>query len=119
MVSAGLPVKRVREFVDHAKANRERLNYTTAGSGTATHLSMAYFASLAGIDMVHVPYKATNEAVNEVVAGRSQTGVAAHIAAPRVLKDPRVRILGGTPPKRPKFLPACPPTPPSPAPRCP
>src|SRR5258706_3742406 len=79
MVSSALPARTVREFVDYAKANPGRLNYTTAGSGTATHLSMAYFASLAGIDMVHVPYKATNEAVNEVVAGPAQAGVAAHI----------------------------------------
>ncbi len=59
MVSAALPAKTVAEFVDYARANPGRLNYTTAGSGPATHLSMAYFASLAGIDMVHVPYKAT------------------------------------------------------------
>jgi len=71
MITAALPAKTVREFVDYAKANAGKLNYTTAGSGTATHLSMAYLPSLAGIDMVHVPYKATNEAVNEVVAGRS------------------------------------------------
>jgi len=57
MIGAALPAKTVKEFVDYAKANPGKLNYTTAGSGTATHLSMAYFAGLAGIDMVHVPYK--------------------------------------------------------------
>src|SRR5207245_3577033 len=80
MVGAALPVKTVREFVDYAKANPGRLNYTTAGSGSATHLSMAYFAALAGIDMVHVPYKATNEAVNEVAAERSHAVDAANIS---------------------------------------
>src|SRR5258708_2041234 len=93
MITAALPPKTVREFVDYAKANAGKLNYTTAGSGTATHLSMAYFASLAGIDMVHVPYKATNEAVNEVVAGRSHAVIAAPIAAPRVLNGPPVRLV--------------------------
>src|SRR6266496_3554479 len=71
MVSAGLAARTVAEFVDYARANPGRLNYATAGNGSATHLSMAYFAGLAGIDLVHVPYKATNEAVNEVLAGRS------------------------------------------------
>jgi tripartite-type tricarboxylate transporter receptor subunit TctC len=108
MVSAALPARTVREFIDYAKANPGKLNYTTAGSGTATHLSMAYFASLAGIDMVHVPYKATNEAVNEVVAGRSQAVIAANIGALAFVRDPRVRMLGVTSAKRSKFLPELP-----------
>src|SRR5260221_3960828 len=108
MVSAGLPAKTVKEFIDYAKAIRERLNYATAGSGTATHLSMAYFAGLAGIDMVHVPYKATNEAVNEVVAGRSHAVIAANIGALGFVKDARVRMLGVTSAKRSKFLPELP-----------
>jgi len=108
MVSSALPARTVREFVDYAKANPGRLNYTTAGSGTATHLSMAYFASLAGIDMVHVPYKATNEAVNEVVAGRSHAVIAANIGALGFVKDARVRMLGVTSAKRSKFLPELP-----------
>jgi len=105
MVSAALAAKTVREFIDYAKANPGKLNYTTAGSGTATHLSMAYFTSLAGIDMVHVPYKATNEAVNEVVAGRSHAVIAANIGALAFVKDARVRMLGVTSAKRSKFLP--------------
>jgi len=108
MVSAALPARTVREFIDYAKANPGKLNYTTAGSGTATHLSMAYFAGLAGIDMVHVPYKATNEAVNEVVAGRSQAVIAANIGALAFVKDARVRMLGVTSAKRSKFLPELP-----------
>jgi tripartite-type tricarboxylate transporter receptor subunit TctC len=108
MVSSALPARTVREFVDYSKANPGRLNYTTAGSGTATHLSMAYFASLAGIDMVHVPYKATNEAVNEVVAGRSHAVIAANIGALGFVKDARVRMLGVTSTKRSKFLPELP-----------
>jgi len=108
MIGAALPAKTVKEFVDYAKANPGKLNYTTAGSGTATHLSMAYFAGLAGIDMVHVPYKATNEAVNEVVAGRSHAVIAANIGALPFVKDARVRMLGVTSAKRSKFLPDLP-----------
>src|SRR6266702_4576044 len=70
MIGAALPAKTVAEFVSYARANPGKLNYATAGNGSATHLSMAYFAGLAGLDMVHVPYKATGEAVSEVLAGR-------------------------------------------------
>jgi tripartite-type tricarboxylate transporter receptor subunit TctC len=107
-VSAGLPARTVQEFLDYARANPGKLNYSTAGSGTATHLSMAYFAGLAGLEMVHVPYKATNEAVNEVVAGRSHAVIAANIGALGFVKDARVRMLGVTSAKRSKFLPDLP-----------
>jgi tripartite-type tricarboxylate transporter receptor subunit TctC len=66
MTSAAVPAQTVAEFVRFAKANPGKLNYASAGNGSATHLSMAYFTSLAGIEMVHVPFKATGEAINEV-----------------------------------------------------
>jgi tripartite-type tricarboxylate transporter receptor subunit TctC len=109
MINPRIPAKTVREFVDYARANPGKLNYSTAGSGTATHLSMAYFASLAGIEMVHVPYKGTNEAVNEVLAGRADAVIAANIGALPFVKDSRVRMLGVTSAKRSKFLPELPP----------
>jgi len=108
MASAALPAKTVGEFVDYAKANPGKLNYATAGNGSATHLSMAYFAALAGIEMVHVPYKATNEAINEVLAGRSHAVIAANIGALGFVKDARVRMLGVTSAKRSRFLPGLP-----------
>ena len=108
MVSAALPARTVGEFVDYARANPGKLNYATAGNGSATHLSMAYFAGLAGIDLMHVPYKATNEAVNEVLAGRSHAVIAANIGALGFVRDVRVRMLGVTSARRSKFLPGLP-----------
>ena len=71
MTSAAVPAQTVAEFVRFAKDNPGKLNYASAGNGSATHLSMAYFTSLAGIEMVHVPFKATGEAINEVLAARA------------------------------------------------
>jgi tripartite-type tricarboxylate transporter receptor subunit TctC len=65
---------------------------------------MAYFAGLAGIDMVHVPLKGTNEAVNEVLAGRADAVIAANIGALPYLLDARIRMLGATSAKRSTFL---------------
>jgi len=108
MIHPSIPAKTVREFVDYARARPGKLNYSTAGVGTATHLSMAYFASLAGIDMVHVPFKGTNEAVSEVLAGRADAVIAANISALSFTKDSRVRMLAVTSAKRSKFLPDLP-----------
>ena len=108
IVNAKLPAKTVAELVAYAKANPGKLNYATAGGGSATHLSMAYFASVTGIDMVHVPYKATNEAVNEVLAGRADAVIASTIGALGFTKDARVRMLGVTGAQRSKFVPELP-----------
>lgn len=109
MINPRIPAKTVQEFVAYAKAHPGKLNYSTAGVGTATHLSMAYFAGLAGIDMVHIPFKGTNEAVNEVLAGRADAVIAANIGALPYFLDPRIRMLGVTSAKRSKFLPELPP----------
>jgi len=108
LMSSTIPPKTLAEFVAYGKANPGKLNYASAGNGSATHLSMAYFASLAGMDMVHIPYKATGEAVNEVLAGRSHAVIAANIGAIPYIKDARVRALASTGAKRSKFLPDLP-----------
>ena len=108
MIHADVPARTVGEFIAYGKANPGKLNYATAGNGSATHLSMAYFAGLAGIEMVHIPFKATGEAVNEVLAGRSHAVIAANIGALPYVKDARVRMLGATGARRSKFLPDLP-----------
>jgi tripartite-type tricarboxylate transporter receptor subunit TctC len=108
MASSTLPVKNVAELIAYAKANPGKLNYATAGAGSATHLSMAYFANLAGMDVVHIPLKGTNEAINEVLSGRSHLVVASTIGALGFVKDARVRMLGVTGATRSKFVPELP-----------
>jgi len=108
LVSSTLPAQTLKEFIAYGKANPGKLNFASAGNGSATHLSMAYFASMAGIEMVHIPFKATGEAVNEVLAGRSHAVIAANIGAIPFLKDARVRALGATGAVRSKFIPDLP-----------
>ncbi len=108
MVNGDLPAKSVVEFLKYAKENPGKLNYASAGNGSATHLSMAYFASLAGIAMVHIPFKATNEAVQEVLTGRAHAVMASTIGALPFAKDARVRMLGVSGAKRSRFAPELP-----------
>ena len=108
MIHPDVPAKTVAEFIRHAKANPGKMNYATAGMGSATHLSMAYFNGLAGIDLVHVPLKATGEAINEVISGRAHAVIAASIGALAFAKDSRIRLVGVTSPRRSKYLPDVP-----------
>ncbi len=108
MIHPDVPAKNAAEFIRHAKANPGKMNFATAGVGSATHLSMAYFNGLAGIDVVHVPLKATGEAINEVISGRAQAVIAASIGALAFAKDSRIRLIGVTSPKRSKYLPDIP-----------
>ena len=108
MIHADVPAKTVAEYIRHAKANPGKLNYATSGVGSATHLSMAYFNGLAGIDVVHIPLKATGEAINEVISGRAQAVIAASIGALAFINDSRVRLIGVTSTQRSKYLPAIP-----------
>jgi tripartite-type tricarboxylate transporter receptor subunit TctC len=108
MINAQVPAANVRDLVLFLKKNPGKYNYASAGNGSATHLSMAYFCGLAGVDMVHVPLKATGEAVNEVLAGRAQAVIAASIGALPYVKDARVRILGVTGAARSRFVPGVP-----------
>lgn len=72
IVPASLQVKTLREFIELAKSKPNQLNYASAGNGSSPHIAGDYFARLAGIDMVHVPYKGVSAAIPDLVAGRVQ-----------------------------------------------
>src|SRR5947209_17527679 len=79
MASASVPARTVAEFLTYAKANPGRLNYASAGHASSSHLAMAYFASLAGLDMVHIPFKSTADANNDVLAARSHAAIVPNV----------------------------------------
>ena len=70
IVSPKLPVNNVRELIALAKAQPGKLNYATSGVGTIVHLSSVLFASMAGIDIVHVPYKGVTQALPDIMSGQ-------------------------------------------------
>ncbi len=109
MASASVPAKTVAEFLTYAKANPGKLNYASAGHGSSSHLAMAYFANLAGLDMVHIPFKSTADANNDVLAARSHAVIVPNVGAIPFVKDGRIRLLGVTSQKRSVFLPGVPP----------
>src|SRR3979409_2341883 len=109
MASAAVPAKTGAEFVGDAGANPGKLNYASAGHGSSGHLAMAYFASLAKLDMVHIPFKSTQDATNDVLAARSHALVVPNVGALPFAKDERMRLLGVSSKRRSAFLPGVPP----------
>ncbi len=109
MTNAEFPAKSVAEFIALAKANPGLYNYASAGNGSASHLAMAYFDSMAGINLVHIPTKGTGDAITELLAGRAQAVIAANVAALPFANDPRVRYLGVSSEKPSPFVPGVPP----------
>ena len=65
-----VPAGNIRELVDFAKKNPGKLTFGSSGTGAASHLSAELFKSLAAIDMLHVPYKGTGQAVTDLLAGQ-------------------------------------------------
>jgi len=108
MVNGELPVQSVRELIAFLKKSPGKFNFASAGTGSATHLSMAYFTSLAGVEMVHIPFKATNEAIQEVMVGRAHAVMASTIGALPFARDARFKMLGVSGARRSRFAPELP-----------
>ncbi|WP_353433149.1 tripartite tricarboxylate transporter substrate binding protein [Polynucleobacter sp. MWH-UH23A] len=109
MTNSEFPAKSVAEFISLAKANPGQYNYASAGNGSASHLAMAYFDSMAGIQLVHIPTKGTGDAIAELLAGRAQAVIAANVAALPFAYDSRIRFLGVSSEKPSPFVPGVPP----------
>jgi len=105
---ANLGVSNLADYVRLAKSKPGQMNYASAGNGSATHLGMASFLAKAGVEMQHIPFKATGDAVNEVLAGRVQGVTSATIGVAGFRQDPRIKLLAYTGPQRSKFLPEVP-----------
>jgi len=108
MVNAGVPAKTAAEFIQYAKSKPGVLNYNSAGVGSSTHLAMAYFAKTADLDIVHVPYKGTAEAVTDVSGGRGNAVIVPTAGVGVYLQDTRLRIIGITSKRRSALLPNVP-----------
>jgi tripartite-type tricarboxylate transporter receptor subunit TctC len=108
-VHPSVPVKTLPELVDYAKKNPGKLSFASAGPGSASHLLGEMLKSLAGINIVHVPYKGAGQAVQDLVAGRVHI-LFDGVAVKPYLQDGRLRALATTGPQRWSALPDTPTT---------
>ena len=100
VVNDKLPVKTLRELIDHAKAHPGKLNFGSAGSGTAPHLVGEQFALQTGLKMVHVPYKGSAPSVTGLLADEVQMSFAASSSVDAFIKDGRLKPLAVTTSRR-------------------
>jgi tripartite-type tricarboxylate transporter receptor subunit TctC len=101
-------INTLADLVREAKAKPGKLNYASAGNGSATHLGMASFNARAGLEVQHIPMKSTGDAVNEVLAGRVQAVTSATIGVVSFKGDARLKLLAYTGKTRSRFLPELP-----------
>jgi tripartite-type tricarboxylate transporter receptor subunit TctC len=100
-----VPAKSTRELVALAKARPGQLNYASAGAGSATHLSGELLKSMAGVNIIHVPYRGTGPAVTALLSGEIELYFAAVPAAVPMVKSGRLRPLGVTSAQRSALMP--------------
>jgi tripartite-type tricarboxylate transporter receptor subunit TctC len=107
-VNPALPAADVKEFVVYARANPGKLHYASVGNFSVGHLSGELLKRAAGIDMVHVPYKGSNLALIDLLAGRIQLNISTIAASLPHVKAGKLRALGVTSLKRVPTLPQTP-----------
>lgn len=103
-----LPIKSVQELIDYAKSNPGKLYFGSAGGGSSQHIGMELFKLMTGTQMVHVPFKAIQQAITEVISGRIQLTFDNLASMVPHVRAGRVRAIGVTSLKRSPALPDLP-----------
>jgi tripartite-type tricarboxylate transporter receptor subunit TctC len=106
-VNLSVPVKTVPEFIAYAKADRSKINMASPGVGTAVHLSGELFKMMAGVDLVHIPYRGNY--IPDLLSGQTQVLFGPIPQAIGNLRAGKLRPLGVTTAKRLDALPDVPP----------
>jgi tripartite-type tricarboxylate transporter receptor subunit TctC len=98
----------IRELIAFARANPGKLSFASSGTGAASHLSAELFKSMAGVDLLHVPYKGTGQAVTDLLAGHVNLMFAPAQTVMPYVREGRLKALALTGSKRSETLPDLP-----------
>jgi tripartite-type tricarboxylate transporter receptor subunit TctC len=96
VVNTSFPAKTVPEFIAYAKANPGKINMASGGTGTVTHVAGELFKSMAGVDMLHVPYRTDGLAITDLMGGRVQVYFVALAGAAELIKAGKIKALAVT-----------------------
>jgi tripartite-type tricarboxylate transporter receptor subunit TctC len=108
MVHASLPVKSVKELIDHARANPNKLSFSSSGVGATDHLAGELFNRLVGVQTIHVPYKGGGPAAVDLAAGNVQFSFNTASAQTALWKAGKIRALAVLSPTRQALFPDLP-----------
>jgi len=109
VVNPSVPANNVPDFIAYLKANPGKLNFGSAGNGSSQHIAGELFDSLAGVRMIHVPYRGGAPAVNDLLGGQVQVVFAPLVEVLQQVRADKVKALGITTAKRSPLLPDVPP----------
>jgi tripartite-type tricarboxylate transporter receptor subunit TctC len=96
VVDPSFPAKTVPEFIAYAKANPGKINMASGGTGTVTHVAGELFKAMAGVDMLHVPYRSDGAVITDLIGGRVQVYFVALAGAAEFIKAGKLRALAVT-----------------------
>src|SRR3954451_5655532 len=109
VVNPDIPAKNVAELVAYIKQNQGKLSYSSPGAGVAQHLSMEFMKNQFGLEITHVPYRATPQSIQDIAAGHIALGWAEAGASIPLIKDGKLRALAVSSLTRLPLLPDVPP----------
>ena len=104
----GAPYNSVPEFIAYAKANPGKVTFSSSGVGTATHLVAELFKTVTGIEMLHVPYKGSAPALNDLIAGRLDVMFDYPVSVGPHVEAGKLKVLATTAPERLRAFPNAP-----------
>jgi len=107
-VNPSVPAKTVREFIAYAKTNPGKVNYASAGNGTTVHLAGELFNMMAGVNLVHVPYRGSAPALTDMLGGQVQVMFDALPSSIEHVRSGKLRALAVTTAARSPALPDIP-----------
>lgn len=105
LINPNVPAKTLAEFIAHARANPGKISYASGGHGSSPHLAAELLKAEAKIDIVHVPYKGTGPALQDLIAGHVQMMFSSVSPAKPQIESGKVRALAVTTLKRTALLP--------------
>ncbi|MEN9773269.1 MAG: hypothetical protein RL322_339 [Pseudomonadota bacterium] len=100
MLTPGLKIRSVKDFIAYAKANPGKINFASSGNGSAQHLAGESFARAAGISMTHVPYKGAGPAAIDLMGGRVDVMFASLVGNTKQIEEGRIVLVATTGLKR-------------------
>jgi len=108
VVHPSFPAKTVPEFIAHAKTNPGKVNFASAGIGTVAQMAGELFKAMAGIDLVHVPYRGLGPALSDLIGGQVQSIFSTMPPVIELVRTGKLRALGVTSATRSESLPDLP-----------
>jgi tripartite-type tricarboxylate transporter receptor subunit TctC len=106
VVHPSVPAKNVRELIAYAKTHKGKLSYASSGSGASSHLAGVMFNMQAGTDILHIPYKGTGPALNDLLGGQVSMSFTDVLTALPHIQSGKLRVLGVTSMRRSRAMPA-------------